>query len=438
MVVLCAGILGYSYATTSAGGAVSTYQQQADLPDDERTSVAEPRENVTVIAGHGQNGESAALVAFAPSGEVLYYDDSFHGYFDVDPVEGESRTVEYVAERNYAGDDCDGPCTISAVERVNLTTGEVTPIYSQVIPQDRGANWHDVDRLDDSRLLVGDIFRDEVYVVNTTTGLTEWEWTAKTDFPLSGGGTYPADWAHLNDVERLPDGRYMFSLRNQDQVVFVDPETGLQSDWTLGAEDEYGVLYEQHNPDYVPESHGGPSAIVADSLNDRIVEYQRVNGSDGDGGEWKQSWVWSDDEMKWPRDADRLPNGNTLIADTNAHRVVEVNESGDVVWRANTYAPYDVERLGTGDESAGGRSAESADLRSRGPNDSEELNDTATVAGYTPRKVTNSLAFVLPLWMSYADAAVAVLLAVSLLTWAVVEYRNASVSVSFRWPVRFE
>ncbi|WP_137287336.1 arylsulfotransferase family protein [Halorussus salinisoli] len=430
VVVLCAGTLGYSYVSSPANAAVSDYERQAELPADERASVVPARENVTVIAGHGMNGESAALVAFSPNGEVLYHNDSYHGYFDVDPVKGTEMTVEYVAEHDYEGDDCDGKCTVSVVERLNLTTGEIERVYSRVIPADRGANWHDVDRIGENRLLVGAINTDEMYVVNTTTGITTWEWSTKQAYPLSGGGPYPADWAHLNDVEKLHDGRFMTSLRNQDSVVFVDPQTGVQENWTLGADGAHGVLYEQHNPDYIPESRGGPAVVVADSLNDRLVEYQRKNG------EWTQTWVWSDDEMKWPRDADRLPNGNTLVADTNAHRVLEIDEQGEVVWDANFYAPYELERLGTGDESANGPSATAADLQSHDAEAGDRETETAAVAGFTPRKVTNSVAFVLPIWMGFTDIAAALILALTVLAWATVEYRHSSLSVSFRWPVR--
>ncbi|WP_435174636.1 arylsulfotransferase family protein [Halorussus sp. AFM4] len=429
IVVLCASTLGYSYVSSPASAAVASYERQAELPVEQRTPVVPPRENVTVVAGHGMKGESAALVAFGPSGKVLYHNDTFHGYFDVDPVKGTRTTVEYVAERNYAGDGCNAKCTISVVERVNLTTGDVDRIYSRIIPQDRGANWHDVDRIGEHRLLVGAINTDEAYVVNTTTGMTTWEWSTKQAYPISGGGPYPADWAHLNDVEKLDDGRVMLSLRNQDSVVFVDPRTGVQENWTLGADGAHDVLYEQHNPDYIPESAGGPAVVVADSLNDRLVEYQRVNGT------WQQSWVWSDEQMKWPRDADRLPNGHTLVADTNAHRVLEVDRQGDVVWNLSFYAPYELERLGTGDESAGGPSARAADLRSRGAVEDGERVETS-VAGFTPRKVVNSISFILPLWMGLLDAAVAVVLVLTVLAWAVLEYRHSSLSVSFRWPVR--
>ncbi|WP_162224663.1 aryl-sulfate sulfotransferase [Halorussus amylolyticus] len=431
VLVACTLALVHGFVTSPTSAALDSYERQASLAPDEREQVVPPRENVTVVAGHGAEGESAALVAFDADGEVLYYNDSHQGYFDVDSTDEGRTTVEYTAERAYESPHCNAKCTVSVVERVNLTTGELTRIHSEIIPQDRGANWHDVDRVGDSELLVGDIHRDGMYVVNTTADLKTWEWSAKTDFPLSGGGEYPADWSHLNDVEALDDGRYMTSLRNQDAVAFVDPETGLEENWTLGSDGEYGVLYEQHNPDYIPEERGGPAVIVADSLNDRLVEYRRENG------EWKESWVWSDEEMLWPRDADRLPNGHTLVADTNAHRVVEVDESGEVVWSIDAYSPYDVERLGTGDESAGGPSAEAANLDSRHTGQNLGADETLEIAGFTPRKIINSISFVLPVWMGFGHVAIGVVGGVTAFAWFVVELRASSVAVSLRWPIRF-
>ena len=48
-----------------------------------------------------------------------------------------------------------------------------------------------------------------------------------------------------------------------------------------------------------------------------------------------------------PHDAERLADGNTLIADTGNHRVIEVDYSGTIVWSYETdlYWPYDAERV---------------------------------------------------------------------------------------------
>jgi hypothetical protein len=92
--------------------------------------------------------------------------------------------------------------------------------------------------------------------------------------------------------------------------------------------------------------------LVADSHNDRIVELER-----GADGEWTVAWeIYAAEgvNFNWPRDADRLENGNTLITDSLNKRLVEVNRSGTVVWSYNTpEVPYEAERLPEG-ETVGG------------------------------------------------------------------------------------
>jgi hypothetical protein len=304
-----------------------------------------------------ENGNRANFIAAVRAdGSRLYFDDSLRVYNDVDPVPGTNATVVYVGANRLNPDECDAmtACWLNVVERVNLTTGAVQRVYEHRTSIRHG-QWHDVDRVNDTHLLVADIALDRVFLVNVSSGIYEWTWSAQEDLPLSSGGPFPRDWTHLNDVELLPDGRVMVSLRNQDRVVFVDRQTGMQEGWTLGAEDDYSILYEQHNPDFIPEAMGGPAVLVADSENDRVVEFHRTEVSDGErAGEWREVWSWSDDRLDWPRDADRLPNGHTLITDTDGGRIVEIDADGTVVWSIEVEGAYDAERLGTGDESAGG------------------------------------------------------------------------------------
>jgi len=65
-------------------------------------------------------------------------------------------------------------------------------------------------------------------------------------------------------------------------------------EWTLGSEDDYDTIYEQHNPDFIPAERGGPAVVVADSENGRVLEYQREDG------DWEQSWTWEDRRLQWP------------------------------------------------------------------------------------------------------------------------------------------
>ncbi|USZ69386.1 arylsulfotransferase family protein [Halorussus salilacus] len=451
--VLVAGYLGSPGDGLRQGdqSVEQAFRSGADEP------VVEPRENVTVVAtdsnavvsddGSGPRAQ-AELVAFDTDGSVLYHNDTHTRYWDVDPEPNTTHTVTYVFAHHLDESECSAEtvCTRNGIERVNLSTGETERLYSRVTPGKHSTRWHDADRIDDDRFVVADIYRDRVYVANVTTGLTEWEWQAQEDFPLSGGGPFPDDWTHVNDVEVLDDGTIMASLRNQDQVVFLDPETGLQENRTLGEEDDYEVIYEQHNPDFVPESEGGPAVLVADSENGRVVEYEPEDPEAFRTGEedveWERTWRWSDARMQWPRDADRLPNGHTLITDSNGDRVFEIDDEGEVVWSADVGFPYEAERLGTGDESAGGPAASEADIPSR---TADEVGEdagpvgrvTAAVVGLLPPKVVNAVAYVLPSWVGTLELLALLAGVPALLGLGVAEWRWSGRSVEFRWPVRF-
>jgi len=411
----------------------------ADVPEAPQSG------GITVATESARYG---TIMAWHPNGSRLYYEDEHTKYFDVDPVAGTAATVEYTATDTVhtEGPDCrDPPCARNLVERTNLTTGETTVIRTRYDDTETAAEWHDHVRVSETEILLADMNADEVLLVNTTTGLTEWRWDAQNAFPVTGGGPYPGDWTHLNDVELLDDGRIMVSLRNQDQVVFLERDTGVQSNWTLGADDQHRILHEQHNPDYIPRERGGPAVVVADSENSRLVEYQRRDG------DWERSWTWADARLQWPRDADRLPNGNTLVTDTHGDRVLEVAPDGSVVWSVELAHPYDAERLGTGEGSSGGESAQRANLTSRSvgadgggdqASDSSEKSDRDAVVAVAkllrqvvPSRWLNAAYYVAPVWVGVPEAAATVLGLAAVLAWVVLELRWRSLPVGLRLPV---
>lgn len=434
VVLVAVGVLAVSYVT-----APPTFPERVDSGQ----SVAEPANGTTVVAtqGLGRKGwhqsvvgdSPGELVAVESDGSVAYYDDTYQSYWDVDPVEGTESTVMYSAAEFVPAEQCHAStsCYRNLVLETNVSTGETQEVYSYLVRNEPSIRWHDVDRYGENSLVVADIAEDRAFVVNTTTGIVEWQWDAQSDFSTESGGEFPTDWTHINDVEVLDDGRLMLSLRNQDRVVFVDPEQGVQKDWTLGEEDNYDILYEQHNPDYIPESEGGPAVLVADSHNNRIVEYQRVDG------EWEQSWQYGDAVLQWPRDGDRLPNGHTLITDSNGDRVIEVDESGDVVWKLEVNLPYEAERLGTGDESTGGPSATSTDLQSHeAEQNSGGLSLRSIAYAIVPGEIILGLGFVLPSWMGFTEALVLFGLLGVMGLWAVLELYWLPWSVRVSNPLR--
>lgn len=379
--------------------------------------VADNRTGWTVVTARDfQSGtDRNLLLGVGPDGRVQYTNSEYHNYYHVDPVEGTQTTVDVIVQELVSEGKCSGArpsnhCLRNTVIRVNISTGELTERWSRMRPGDNpsDADWHDVDQIGTNQWLVGDIQNDRAFIMNSSSGGETWSWSAQANYSVLGTrgpfGLERHHWTHLNDVEYLSDGRVMLSLRNQDSVVFINPGSGLQSNWTLGSDDEYTTLHEQHNPDYIPENQGWPAVIVADSENNRIVEYQRK------AGEWKRTWHWSSEEMSWPRDADRLPNNHTLITDTNADRVFEIDQNGTIVWSMPVEAGYDAERLGTGDESTGGYSAVSADLNSTGdPTSPRERGGSKAdtpkelVASFLPIVVVRAISFVSPPWMELTE-----------------------------------
>ena len=367
--------------------------------------------------------QTGHLFVYGPNESVRYHESRYERYWDVDPTPpGQATVLVGVTEHTKAENACAGEkCLRNVVVRLNLSTGERTHIFSRTYGNEGSNEWHDVDRINSTHIAVAGIKHDRVFFANTTTDRITWQWNASEFYPPSSGGK-PGDWTHINDVEMLPDGRVMVSVRNMDEVVFIEPGEGVQESWTLGEEGNHTILHGQHNPDYIPASNGGPAVVVADSHNNRVVEYQRRDG------EWIQTWAWQDARMQWTRDADRLPNGHTLIVDTNGDRVLEVNERGEVVWSVPATKPYDAERLGTGDESTGGPSM--AKLRpghgqaSGGPPDmSASLLGAAwgAVSSAVPPFLFNSLLFALPTWMAPQQVLLVGVIAVAALALAVAE-----------------
>ena len=458
--VLFVGIVVASSVVVASG--YMSAEAASSSADGRPTFDAPPRDGITVVATDsntwmGKAGDGprarAELVAFAPDGSVMYYNDTHTRYWDVDPVEGTETTVSYVAADHLNASECHAtePCTRNVVEQVNLTTGEVTRLYGRITPGKHSTRWHDADRVDEDSIAIADIAQDRVYVVNTTSGLVEWSWDAQNAYSTASGGPYPEDWTHVNDVEVLADGTIMASLRNQDSVVFLDRETGLVENRTLGEDGAHDIIYEQHNPDYINASNGGPAVLIGDSENNRVVEYQREDG------EWVRSWKWQDARMQWPRDADRMPNGHTLITDSNGNRVFEINEEGEVVWSVNVAFPYESERLNTGDESSGGPSAAEANLgeASGGGDGSGDGSASesggqvetggeetglldrawAVVRGLLPGRTANGLMYVTPVWMGGPEVLALGAILLTLLVWLVSEAYWSSWSASFSNPV---
>ncbi|WP_157573006.1 aryl-sulfate sulfotransferase, partial [Halogranum rubrum] len=290
------------------------------------------------IAGQQSGKKPARLVGVGGSGDVKWvYEGNNNGivwFYDVDPLENGSLLITGTKPEK----------TVVSVWNPQTKETELSKTF----------DWddtHDVDLINGDQLLVANMRNynestgrnnDRLLLYNLSKEEIIWEWKFKNrGYNESGGGKYADDWTHVNDVDKIGEGRYVASPRNFDQVIVVNRSTK-EVTQQLGADEKHSILYEQHNPQYLRGENSTPTMLVADSENDRIVEYAKEEGN------WTRTWTLTGN-FNWPRDADRLPNGNTLITDTLNHRVVEVTPNGEVVWEF--YAPwgtYDAERMQLG------------------------------------------------------------------------------------------
>jgi hypothetical protein len=236
---------------------------------------------------------------------------------------------------------------------------------------------HDVEPLPGGGVVYADMERERVVVAPRVGAEPEWVWNASAHYEPPADPTR-RDWLHVNDVDRIGEGRYLVSVRNANQLLVVERGAGVVETINADRDDtdddacrqfdrmlvpgpdgdvrcgDPDVLDAQHNPQWL----GDGAVLVADSHNDRVVELHRT-----DDGTWRVAWAnygAGGVTYDWPRDADRLPNGHTVVSDTWNRRVVVVDEDGEAVGAVTT-PPMVYEADPYGGETVGGPTLGSLD-----------------------------------------------------------------------------
>jgi len=180
---------------------------------------------------------------------------------------------------------------------------------------------HDADRLPNGNTLVvfggGDGTSDAQVKEIDSKGKIVWAWYARDHFnkpPYKD--IYDEGWTHTNAASRLPNGNTLISLRNFNLVAEVDPRGKVVR--TIGE----GIFQAQHDPEMLPQEH----LLVANHrAPHRAIEIDLDTGK----------IVWQSPGFERDatpvRDANRLPNGNTLV--TASTRIVEFTPQGEIVWQ---------------------------------------------------------------------------------------------------------
>jgi hypothetical protein len=200
---------------------------------------------------------------------------------------------------------------------------------------DPGAT-HDADRLANGNTLYvrGWAPKGEVMVREVDpTGATVFEWTGMDayggdprfpDFPDEG-------WAHLNAVTRLDSGITVLCARNWNALVAVSPGGERVFEYTFDSPadtlyaDTSGAVEgdRPHAAEWLSENR----VLLGLRNPHRVVEVQLADNS--------VVWSWRGTSVKGIKDADRLPDGHTLVSARDS--LVELDAVGNVVW--GRYAP---------------------------------------------------------------------------------------------------
>jgi outer membrane protein assembly factor BamB len=136
-------------------------------------------------------------------------------------------------------------------------------------------------------------------------------------------------WTHANGLAEMANGHIVVSFRNISTVIIIDRQTG-EVIWKLGAPPLSG----QHAPTPLPNGNllifdNGPHRLDHTMTFSRIIEIDLAT----------KQIVWKYQERREyefysPRisNAQRLPNGNTLICEGDFGRLFEVTADGELVW----------------------------------------------------------------------------------------------------------
>ncbi|RPH37798.1 aryl sulfotransferase [bacterium] len=173
------------------------------------------------------------------------------------------------------------------------------------------------------------------YLVEMTKdGRAIWEWRSWEHLDpakevITASQDSRAEWTHGNGLIELPNGDLLVSFRNISTVIRIDRKSG-EVVWKLGAPPLSG----QHAPTPLPNGNilifdNGPHRVDETFPFSRVIEVIPST----------KEVIWSFQEAIPPNfysprisNAQRLPNGNTLINEGQFGRFFEVTAKGEVVW----------------------------------------------------------------------------------------------------------
>lgn len=210
----------------------------------------------------------------------------------------------------------------------------ITGANWNTIEVDRGGNivkqWYGTETANTGRLLSnGNLLVGEWYYKR----VREIDTSVNPDWEYCGAGNITA----LGSVERLLNGNTLISFEENSGDALDSTVVEVDTEGIVVWEYDAGYFFLPSEAERLPNGN----TLITDASD--VIGYERgVFEVDCDG-----AIVWQlDTGLRLPMAAHRLCNGNTLIADTYNSRVIEVDPDKSIVWEYSAdelETPWDVE-----------------------------------------------------------------------------------------------
>ena len=180
---------------------------------------------------------------------------------------------------------------------------------------------------DDPEWMWGDVVREIDPEGNTVDEWRTWE-HLNPDHHVKCPLESRKEWLHLNSIEFTKDGDWLLSFRLSSTVVIVNARTG-RPRWRWGA----GVLSHQHHATWLRNGH----ILLFDNGCHRREMPSFSQVVEVDPKTKKVVWSYQSEMILglfsfMISGCQRLPNGNTFIAEGASGHLFEVTKSGETVW----------------------------------------------------------------------------------------------------------
>ncbi|WP_028583744.1 aryl-sulfate sulfotransferase [Desulfogranum mediterraneum] len=200
--------------------------------------------------------------------------------------------------------------------------------------RDPGAS-HDADRLANGNTLYNLGWRkkgEDVVREIDPSGKVVWSWQGLHDYDREPFADIDSEgWMHVNGVSRLKNGNTLVSMRNFNTVAEVGLDGRVVREWTFRGKDKrtgvqtHGKIRGERN--HEPEILDNGNMLLALRRPNRFVEFNLETR--------EIVWSWTHPgggrELRTNREANRLPNGNTL--GTAGNKIIEIGPDGTIVWQ---------------------------------------------------------------------------------------------------------